>query len=87
MKAVLLLTETSQVALVIKNPAVNAGDERDVGLIPGLGRSLGGGHGNLLKYFCLENWAESDVTEVTSHTHTHTLFTEFWKCDQWCLRH
>ena len=30
----------SQVALVVKNPPVNAGDVRDVGLIPGLGRSL-----------------------------------------------
>jgi hypothetical protein len=30
-------------------------DVRDVGLIPGLGRSLGGGHGNPLQYSCLEN--------------------------------
>ena len=36
----------SQVALVVKNPPANAGDIRDMGLIPGLGRSLGGGHGN-----------------------------------------
>ena len=27
----------------------------DLGLIPGLGRSPGGGHGNPLQYFCLEN--------------------------------
>ena len=33
----------------------NAGDITNVGLIPGLGRSLGGGHGNPLKYSCLEN--------------------------------
>ena len=33
----------SQVALVVKNPPVNAGDVRDVGLIPGLGRSPGEG--------------------------------------------
>ena len=38
--------KTSQVALVVKNLPANAGDIRDVGLIPGLGRSLGGGHGN-----------------------------------------
>ena len=37
-----------------KEPA-NAGDLRDVGLIPGLGRSPGGGHGNPLQYSCLEN--------------------------------
>ena len=34
-----------QVALVEKNPPPNAGDMRDVGLIPGLGRSPGGGYG------------------------------------------
>ena len=34
---------------------VNAGDVRDSGSIPGLGRSPGGGHGNSLQYSCLEN--------------------------------
>ena len=62
-------------ALVVKNPPANAGD---MGLIPGLGRSLGGGHGNPLQYSCLKNphgqkslerysqWRlkESDTTEV-----------------------
>ena len=37
---------------VIKNSPANAGD---VGLIPGSGRSPGGGHGNPLQYSCLEN--------------------------------
>ena len=36
----------SQVALVVKNPPANAGDVRDAGLIPGSGRSAGGGHGS-----------------------------------------
>ena len=36
----------SQVVLVVKNPPASAGDIRDVGLIPGSGRSPGGGHGN-----------------------------------------
>ena len=36
----------SQVALVVKNPPVNAGDVRDAGSIPGLGRSHGEGNGN-----------------------------------------
>ena len=45
----------SQVALVVKNPPANAGEVRDVGSIPGSGRSPGGGHGNPLQYSCLEN--------------------------------
>ena len=40
---------------MVKNPPANAGDVRDTGSIPGLGRSPGGGHGNPLQYFCLEN--------------------------------
>ena len=44
-----------QVALAVKNLSANAGDVGDEGLIPGLGRSLGGGHGNPLQYSSLEN--------------------------------
>ena len=72
------LSKASQVALVVKNLPASAEDIRDVGLIPGLGRSHGGGHGNTLPHSCLENpmdsrgWratvhggAESDMTEAT----------------------
>ena len=45
----------SQVVPVVKNLLANAGDLRDMGSIPGLGRSLGGGHSNPLQYSCLEN--------------------------------
>ena len=69
-----------QVALMAKNLTANAGDFRDMGLIPGSGRCPGGGHGNSLQYSCLENpmdrgawWAtvlwgctESSTTQVTS---------------------
>ena len=41
--------------LVVKKPPANAGDIRDVGLIPGSGRCPGGGHGNPLQSSCLEN--------------------------------
>ena len=40
---------------VVKNLPAKAGDTGDVGLIPGLGRSPGGGNGNPLQYSCLKN--------------------------------
>ena len=40
---------------VVKNLPTNAGNTRDMGLIPGMGRSFGAGNGNLLQYSCLEN--------------------------------
>ena len=45
----------SQVVLVVKNLCANAGDVKDLGLIPGLERSPGGGHDNPLQYSYLEN--------------------------------
>ena len=44
-----------QVALLVKNQSANAGDARDVGSIPGLGRSPTVGNGNPIQYSCLEN--------------------------------
>jgi len=65
-----------------RNPPANAGDIKDVSLIPGLGRSPGGGHGSPLQYSCLENshgqrnlaccspWGrkESDTKEAAEYT-------------------
>ena len=42
-------------AVVLKNLTANARDAEDTGLIPGSGRSPGGGNGNPLHYSCLEN--------------------------------
>ena len=50
-----MLIRASQVVLVVKNLPANAGEVGDVGLIPGSGRSPGGGHGKPLQYSCLEN--------------------------------
>ena len=47
--------QASQVAVMVKNPPASAGDLRDGGLIPGLGRSPGEGHGNPLQHSCQEN--------------------------------
>ena len=48
-------SEVYVVVLVVKNLPANAGDIRDAGLIPGSGRSPGGGQGNALQYSCLES--------------------------------
>ena len=68
--------------LVVKNPPANAGDIRDVGSVPGSGRSPGGGNGNPLQYSRLQNPMDGsladyspqgrkqlDTTEATEHTH------------------
>ena len=57
----------SQVALVIKNPPAKAGDIRDVGLIPVLGRYTGAGHSNPLQYSCLENPMDKGSWQATGH--------------------
>ena len=49
MKLVIGFAKAFQVALEVKKPLTNA-DVRDMGLITGLGRSPGGGHGNPLHY-------------------------------------
>ena len=46
---------------MIKKPPANAGNIRNVGLIPGSARSPGGGHGNPLQYSCLENPRTEDL--------------------------
>ena len=46
---------SSQVAQIVKNLTANAGATEDADLIPGLGRSPGGGNGNPLQYPCLGN--------------------------------
>ena len=53
--------------LVVKNLPVNAGDIRDMGSIPGLGRSPGGGHGNPLQYSCLGNPMDRRIWQALVH--------------------
>ena len=60
-------TEASQVSLVVKNPLINAGDLRDVGSIPGLGRYTGGRRENPLQYSCLENPMDRGAWQTTVH--------------------
>ena len=56
---------TSQVVLVVKNPPANAGDIRDTGSAPALGRSSGEGHGNSFQYSCLENPMDRGAWQAT----------------------
>ena len=74
----------SQGAPSVKNLPDNAGDIRDMGLIPGLGKSPREGHGNPLQCSCLENpmgrgawWATvhrvvkswTGLEQLSTHTH------------------
>ena len=54
-------------ALVVKNLPANAGGVRDSGSVPGTEKSLGGGHGNLLQYSCLENSMDRGAWQATDH--------------------
>ena len=60
--------------LVVKEPACNAGDMRDMGSMPRLGRTPEGGHSNPLQDSCLENsmdrGALSAVVHVVAKTQT-----------------
>ena len=53
--------------LVVKKPLANAGDIRDTGLIPELGRSPGEGHGDPLQCSCLENPMDRGAWWATVH--------------------
>ena len=66
----ILLDEALPVTLVVKNLLVNAGDVRDVGSIPGSGRSPGGRNDNPFQYSCLEKsirGAQATVHGVTKN--------------------
>ena len=64
---------------VVKNPPASTGDARDVGSIPGSGRSLGWGNGNQLQYSCLGNPMVRGAWQATvlgSHRVRHNWVTE-----------
>ena len=78
---------------MVKNPSANAGDIRDAGSIPGLGRSLGVGNGTPLQYSCLENFMDRGAWQGTIHgvaknwtwlkqlsTHSFTLIADVKLC-------
>ena len=72
----------SQVALVVKNMPANAGDIRETGSISGSGRSSGGGNGNPLQYFCLENPMDREAWQATVYG-----VTKRWTRLKWLSMH
>ena len=73
-KAIIMLLINSHIAsstlsmgFLGGNLPANAGDAGDTGLIPGLGRSPGGGNGNLLQYSCLGNLLDREASWATVH--------------------
>ena len=73
----------SQVVLVIKNPPTNAGDIRDLGSIPGMGRSPGEGDGNPLQFSCLRNPMDRGACWATVHGVAELDMTEWLTLSLW----
>ena len=53
--------------MMVKYLSANAGDTRDVGSIPGMGRSPRVGNGNPLQYSCQENSMDRGAWQATVH--------------------
>ena len=72
---------------MVKNLPANAGDLRDVDLIPGSGRSPGEGHGNPLQHPCLENLMDRGAWGATVHgaTKNWTRLKQLSTCLLWDL--
>ena len=67
----MMISGASQVALVVKKLSASAGDVRDMGSIPRLGRSPGEGHNNPLQYSCLEKPMGRRAWQATVHRVEH----------------
>ena len=67
----------------VKNLPANAGDTRDVGSVPGSGRSPGGGHGNPVQYSCLENPINRGAWGATVRRVAELNMTEYAHMQLW----
>ena len=88
-----MYNEAMLMIIATKSPPANAGDLRDAGSIPGLGRAPGAGNGSPLQYSGLENpvdrgaWRDTvlghsglDTTEVTEHS---TQYDQSSRLESW----
>ena len=64
---------------VVENPFASAKDVRDVGSVPGLGRSPGAGNGNPLQYSCLDNFMDRGAWQAVVHGITKS---QTWLSDE-----
>ena len=72
-----LYFRASQVVLVVKNLSASPGDTRDMGSIPGSGRSPGVRNGNLLRYSCLEkSHGQRNLEGYNPQGHKDSVMTE-----------
>jgi len=92
-RSISVFPRASQLAIVEKNPSANSRDVRDVGLIPGLARSPGGGHENPLHILAWRISMDRGAWRATVHglaksrtqlkrlsTHTCTVFPNHSAC-------
>ena len=73
-------------ALVVRNPPANAGDARDVGSVPGSGRSPRGGHGNPLQYSYLGNSMDRGAWQAAVHRVTKSQIYLKWLSTYACMK-
>ena len=70
---------------MVKNPPTNSGDLRDMGSIPGSGRSPGGGPGNSLQYSCWRILRTEEPGGLQSMGHKESHMTEASEHAVWVL--
>ena len=77
----LLFQNSCDCRVVVKNPSANAEDTRDLGLMPGSGRSSGVGNGNPPQYSCWENSMDRGAWQAIVHGVTKS-WTRLNECAQ-----
>ena len=72
--------------LMVRNPLATAGDVKDVGSVPGSGRSPRGGHGNPLQYSYLGNSMDRGAWQAAVHRVTKSQIYLKWLSTYACMK-